>query len=339
MYSKNIGIHITYVAGKLKKPFSEIKCGDEIFVVSAKDNRLYVGGRLIADRGPVDKPEAERLLPGEKLIDKDRYVVADKKFLDTFKRNISLDAKEVMALEIIDGRGKISFKKFDEKSFKQDFRNPARLSEASAEKLRELISIANIESMGSHRIALVIPQQSNDSDSGKSPHATLLPSSTRETATAFTPEEMESTKSEAENIGVLLKGFEGEDQDVLVKRRVNQGRFRKSLLRYWSGCCCVNQVKDERLLVASHIVPWSKASKQERGDPANGLLLSVVWDALFDRGIISFRDDGGAILGRLDRTLLDALGIDETKTTIVGDKLTPKHKEYLRRHRMLFRFE
>lgn len=159
------------------------------------------------------------------------------------------------------------------------------------------------------------------------------------TTASFTREDFEGNKTEAEVLDAMLDGFEGEDQDVLAKRRVNQGRFRKSLLRYWGSCCCVSEVADTRLLVASHIVPWSKATKTEKGDPANGLLLSVQWDALFDRGIISFQDDGTAILKKLDSTLLIQLGIDETKAAIPTEMLTPRHREYLKRHRELYEFE
>jgi predicted restriction endonuclease len=159
------------------------------------------------------------------------------------------------------------------------------------------------------------------------------------TANPFTPEEMAGTSSQAENIENTLKGFDGEDRDVLAKRRVNQGKFRASLLRYWNGRCCICEVANERLLVASHIVPWSKATKQEKGDPANGLLLSVLWDALFDRGIISFNDDGTAILDKLDSSQLAQLGIDKTKADISTEKLIPRHHEYLKRHRELYGFE
>lgn len=155
----------------------------------------------------------------------------------------------------------------------------------------------------------------------------------------YPEDESDGIRSEANELSALLDGFDGEDQDVLAKRRMNQGRFRRSLLRYWLGKCCMSNVTDERLLVASHIVPWSQASKQERGDPANGLLLSVVWDALFDRGLVSFRDDGNAIFDKLDRDLLGAFGIDETTVPISSEKLTSRHKSYLKRHRQLFAFE
>jgi len=47
------------------------------------------------------------------------------------------------------------------------------------------------------------------------------------------------------------------------------------------------------MLRASHIIPWKDcASDAERLDVHNGLLLSALWDAAFDRGLVTF-DDGG----------------------------------------------
>jgi hypothetical protein len=47
-----------------------------------------------------------------------------------------------------------------------------------------------------------------------------------------------------------------------------------------------------RLPRASHIVPWSDCDDVQRLDVHNGLLLSALWDAAFDKGLVSFNDDG-----------------------------------------------
>lgn len=178
----------------------------------------------------------------------------------------------------------------------------------------------------------------------KAPQSDALRKSAQSVSTAvspklFTDDENNAANSEADYLATALNGFEGADQDVLAKRRVNQGKFRRILLRYWGAQCPVSDVKDSRLLIASHIVPWSKATKSEQGDPANGLLLSTTWDALFDRGMISFRDDGSAILDKIDQGLMTSLGIDATKSSISPTKLTPRHLKYFQRHRLLFEFE
>jgi len=40
------------------------------------------------------------------------------------------------------------------------------------------------------------------------------------------------------------------------------------------------------------MLPWPDCSDEQRLDVHNGLLLSVLWDAAFDCGLVSFADDG-----------------------------------------------
>jgi predicted restriction endonuclease len=52
-------------------------------------------------------------------------------------------------------------------------------------------------------------------------------------------------------------------------------------------------IVEPALLQASHIKPWACCeSEAERLDVHNGLLLSVLWDAAFDKGLVTFEDDG-----------------------------------------------
>ncbi len=79
----------------------------------------------------------------------------------------------------------------------------------------------------------------------------------------------------------------------LVVQRVGQDIFRASLMEYWQGRCPLTGIADTALLRASHIVPWSACeSDAERLDVHNGILLSALWDAAFDKGLVSFTDDG-----------------------------------------------
>jgi hypothetical protein len=84
------------------------------------------------------------------------------------------------------------------------------------------------------------------------------------------------------------------EREAVVKARIGQGRFRDSLIAYWSTCA-VTGCMEESLLRASHIKPWADASLAERLSLYNGLLLSPTLDACFDSGYASF-DDGGKIL-------------------------------------------
>jgi hypothetical protein len=60
---------------------------------------------------------------------------------------------------------------------------------------------------------------------------------------------------------------------------------------------------------ASHIIPWSDCNDERRLDVHNGLLLSALWDAAFDQGLVSFADDGTPLFGpKLSETARKTLG-------------------------------
>lgn len=83
------------------------------------------------------------------------------------------------------------------------------------------------------------------------------------------------------------------EAERLVVQRVGQDIFRERLMKYWSSACPLTGITDPELLRASHIKPWACCdSDAERLDVHNGLLLSALWDAAFDAGLVSFDDDG-----------------------------------------------
>ena len=79
---------------------------------------------------------------------------------------------------------------------------------------------------------------------------------------------------------------ENTSQKSLVEVRLKQSLFRRIVLSSYNGACCITGISDRRLLVASHIVPWSVDTHQ-RLNPANGLCLSALHDKAFDRGLIT----------------------------------------------------
>ena len=120
----------------------------------------------------------------------------------------------------------------------------------------------------------------------------------------------------------------------LVTSRVGQGAYRKSILHRWEYKCAVTGFEKLDVLVASHIVPWSKATNDERLDPYNGILLSPTYDALFDRHFISFEKSGKIIL--TEKVNIDSfhrLGV--TGKEVIKDFRTDNHY-YLERHRDQF---
>ncbi len=133
--------------------------------------------------------------------------------------------------------------------------------------------------------------------------------------------------------------LEGQDIDAVVKRRVGQGVFRNLLLDDFGTACCMTGLTNVRLLIASHIVPWSKSAPAQKLDPDNGLLLSVSMDALFDKGLISFSENGSILIGNaLDAESIEILGLDK-EFALPEKLLTDARKENLAEHRSRHGFE
>jgi hypothetical protein len=119
------------------------------------------------------------------------------------------------------------------------------------------------------------------------------------------------------------------EAERLVVQRIGQDIFRDSLLAYWQGRCPLTGIGDPALLRASHIKPWRACENDtERLDVHNGLLLSALWDAAFDGGLLTFEDDGtprfAESLGAEARALLVCKG---------SLPLTRRHRAYLAWHR------
>lgn len=90
-------------------------------------------------------------------------------------------------------------------------------------------------------------------------------------------------------------------------------------------------IDNVKLLVASHIKPWSICSNYERIDVNNGLLLSANMDRLFDCGLITFNNIGkmfiSSFVGKENEQRLQI-----SQNIIVDLKPTDKLLEYLEYH-------
>ena len=89
-----------------------------------------------------------------------------------------------------------------------------------------------------------------------------------------------------------VPGLTETERLYIQKARVGQGQFRMMLLDAYKGTCPILGISQPELLVASHIKPWNACTNKERLDRNNGVLLSSLYDKLFDRGFISFNTDG-----------------------------------------------
>jgi hypothetical protein len=139
---------------------------------------------------------------------------------------------------------------------------------------------------------------------------------------------------------VPLVAFEHETADLprtteaerLVVMRVGQEIFRKALMDYWNGTCPLTGITDPALLRASHIVPWAECETDSlRLDVYNGFLLSSLWDAAFDAGLITFSGEGKPITApALSASAFRALRLEESP---VLKGITNAHELVLVRHR------
>lgn len=92
-----------------------------------------------------------------------------------------------------------------------------------------------------------------------------------------------------------IKDLKGEMVTREVKTRVNQSVFRQMVLANYATKCAITGIDIPQLLLASHIIPWSKNEK-ERLNPENGICLSPLYDKAFDKGIIAINTNYEVIL-------------------------------------------
>lgn len=78
----------------------------------------------------------------------------------------------------------------------------------------------------------------------------------------------------------------GMEREAIIKVRVNQSFFRKTVLAAYNFKCCITGLGIPELLNASHIIPWAK-DKGNRVNPRNGLCLNAFHDRAFDRGLLT----------------------------------------------------
>lgn len=105
-----------------------------------------------------------------------------------------------------------------------------------------------------------------------------------------------------------------------VKIRRGQEYFRDAVLNNFGGRCGVTQLGLRELLIASHILPWGIHEK-ERLNVQNGLCLSRLHDAAFDRGLIAFDEDLRLLLSKRLTNELPQRAVAENFASYSGERL------------------
>ena len=108
------------------------------------------------------------------------------------------------------------------------------------------------------------------------------------------------------------------EREALVVARRGQGLFRVRVQAIEDHCRVTGVDRPEHLR-ASHCKPWRDSSHEERLKGENGLLLTPSIDHLFDRGFISFRDNGDLLVSPVAHKLsLERMGVSTDSKVNVG---------------------
>lgn len=165
---------VDYVAGDSRRPLSQVRDGDEIFVVNVKGGRLRLGGRLVVDGGPVTEAIAATKLPSERLINKQLYVFGKRPMLDAFRPDTYLDQAQALRLELIDVNGTSKTPDHEPGNpraiYRQEFRQPMRLTEEGAAILRASLGLPAVTDVADADVksSVSVPPGSVDESTGLS---------------------------------------------------------------------------------------------------------------------------------------------------------------------------
>jgi putative restriction endonuclease len=139
-----------------------------------------------------------------------------------------------------------------------------------------------------------------------------------------------------EDILYDIKDLKGTDVIRTVKTRVNQSVFRQMILSNYNNKCAITGIDFPELLVASHIIPWSK-NEEHRLNPENGICFSALYDKAFDKGLIGINTNHEIIFSDTIKKKKEAEFFNkyftflENQKIIVAQKYSPR-KEFLEYH-------
>jgi len=125
---------------------------------------------------------------------------------------------------------------------------------------------------------------------------------------------------------------EADDEETMSRRRRGQARIRELTLRIYGNQCASCDIKDGRLLVASHISRWAD-DPCGRGDLSNVICQCRFHDALFECGYFSMSDDYAILRASGSASQMVTLVLSRT-TTFREPQTNPPASDYLRKHRL-----
>jgi predicted restriction endonuclease len=129
---------------------------------------------------------------------------------------------------------------------------------------------------------------------------------------------------------------EGNDREQVVRVRVNQSFFRRSVLASYNNTCCITGIQRAELLIAGHIKPW-RVDKRNRLNPQNGIAINALHDKAFETGLITITTDfkikiSTALKKQMEsKVLQDYFLRYENKSIILPSRFLPD-KKFLQYH-------
>lgn len=112
------------------------------------------------------------------------------------------------------------------------------------------------------------------------------------------------------------------EKSQMVLSRLGQGKFRDDVLKQWDGACAVTGVSTLDVIRASHIKPWKNSDNKERLSIENGIPLIATLDALFDKGLITFQNDGSMLISKkLPKSEFGQLGVPAKLSRLPSKKM------------------
>lgn len=127
----------------------------------------------------------------------------------------------------------------------------------------------------------------------------------------------------------LIKDYINTEFIGRVTLRRGQKEFRDSLIIN-NPECVICGLNDINFLQASHIKPWKDSTHRQRLDVFNGFLMCPNHDKVFDKGYITFTDEGNIIISPLLSNSVQSLFNLNNRLNI---KILPGNRKYLKWHR------
>ena len=122
------------------------------------------------------------------------------------------------------------------------------------------------------------------------------------------------------------------EREALITARRGQGLFKERVMRIEQRCR-ITHVDNPAHLRASHCKPWRDSTNDERLNGENGLLLTPSIDHLFDRGFISFQENGTLVISPIaDLPSLQRMGVPTEDMINVGN-FSSGQRRFLEYHR------